>query len=113
MSLVTPSGLQHKLRAVAALSCLHLKYSPICLQCCSLLRVRSGQCAELVCCLLQSEAVSGAPPSDRDDDAVASYELRDLPGRRLRRWPRGARRGARAPLYMWNMLETYRWPWDD
>ena len=63
--------------------------------------------------LLQSAAVSGAPLSDRGD-AVASYELRDLPGRRLRRWPRGARRADEyPPLYMWDMLETYRWPWDD
>ena len=62
--------------------------------------------------LLQSAAVSGAPLSERFD-AVASYELHDLPERRLRRWPRGARRDARPPLHMWNMLEPYRWPWDD
>lgn len=79
---------------------------------CSLLIMRSEQCRKLCGGLLQSEAVSSAPLLD-GDDAVASYELRDLPGRRLRRWPRGARRGPSPPLCMWDMLEPYRWPWDD
>ena len=44
------------------------------------------------------------------NDFVASYELRDLPGRRLRRWPRG-HTGSLAVI--WPVLEPQRWPWDD
>jgi hypothetical protein len=34
--------------------------------------------------------------------------------RRLRWWPRGARRDISPPTRMlWDVLEPYRWPWDD
>jgi hypothetical protein len=40
---------------------------------------------------------------------VEGYELWDLPGRRLRRWPRGD-----VSLGVtWPVLEQPRWPWDD
>ena len=64
--------------------------------------------------LLQSGAVSGASLPEGHYDTVAGYELRDLPGRRLRRWPRGARQDTQPPVYMlWDELEPYHWPWDD
>jgi hypothetical protein len=65
---------------------------------------------------LQSEAVSGVSLPEGHYDTVAGYEyeLRELPGRRLRRWPRGARRDSSPPTrQLWDVLEPYRWPWDD
>jgi hypothetical protein len=59
----------------------------------------------LYCGLLQSQAASKASlldPSSRSHDAVASYELRDLPGRRLRRWLRSE-----------NDAKSWWWCWDD
>ena len=52
-------------------------------------------------------------------DSCCSYELRDLPQRRLRRWPRQCAPGytyvAGAtrldPSYYWPVLDKYRWPW--
>jgi hypothetical protein len=47
-----------------------------------------------------------------------SYELPDLLGRPLRRWPRRANLGdiadeAYKPAdYLWPVLETHRWLWD-
>ena len=58
--------------------------------------------------------MSGASLPEGHDDTVAGCELRDLPGRRLRRWPRGARRDISPPIRkLWDELEPYHWPWDD
>ena len=45
-----------------------------------------------------------------------SYQLRDLPGRWLRRWPRRSTLGDAAddPMHqLWPVLEPHRWLWDD
>lgn len=45
-----------------------------------------------------------------------SYQLRDLPGRWLRRWPRRSTLGdaAHDPMHqLWPVLEPHRWLWDD
>jgi hypothetical protein len=50
-----------------------------------------------------------------DDCPALNYELRELPGRRLRRWPRPANPGAAAhdPAHaVWPVLEPHRWLWD-
>ena len=55
--------------------------------------------------LLQSQAATEASlldPSSRSHGAVASYELHDLPGRRLRRWLRSE-----------NEAKSWWWCWDD
>ncbi len=56
--------------------------------------------------------MDGLPKAD------CSYELRDLPGRRLRRWPRRATLGytVSGPVtdyHDWPVLERHRWLWED
>jgi hypothetical protein len=51
-------------------------------------------------------------------EADCSYELRVLPGRRLRRWPRRASLGygVDGPVtdyHVWPVLERHRWLWED
>ena len=51
-------------------------------------------------------------------EADCSYELRDLPGRRLRRWPRRATlgytvNGPVAEYHEWPVLERHHWLWDE
>jgi hypothetical protein len=44
-----------------------------------------------------------------------SYELRDAPGRRLRRWPRRATLGQAADPaeHILSVLQPQRWLWDE
>ena len=65
------------------------------------------------CDLLQGQAISNASPLDSSltgHDAAASYELRDCPGRWLRRWPRSNCRTCTLCLSI--DLEC-SWRWDD
>ena len=56
--------------------------------------------------------------SDGQQVSGCSYELRDPPGRRLRRWPWRAPLGHAADssdpaAWLWPVLKPHRWLWDE
>jgi hypothetical protein len=64
-------------------------------------------------CLQYREMVDN-PVMDEGDNAC--YELRELPGRWLRRWPRRATCDVDEDIPVkeyWPVLQEHRWLWDD
>ena len=63
------------------------------------------------------DSCTKAPAGSYSAAPCCCYELQNLPGRRLRRWPRLATRDEnlkyRSGFFPWPVLQPHRWLWDD